>query len=124
MDQTGFNQNQQIFQAPPEPEKPVVAQPSPEERAKKKKQQTIAIAVVTVIVVLVGLVFLVTQVIMPVLNPTKVIPTPPSISLPSPATRPQSEFGKRLEDIEEQIDATDPKEVDLDPPLINTKIRL
>ena len=43
MDQTGFSQNQEIFQAPPEPVKTPeqLAPPTPEELAKKKKQNLI-----------------------------------------------------------------------------------
>ena len=58
------------------------------------------------------------------MNKVVVVPTPPPVSLPSNPDREQTEFGKKLEQIEEQIDKTDPKELDLDPPILDYNIRL
>lgn len=127
MDQTNFDQNQQVFQAPPEE----LQKQANKEAAEKLPEQKKKLDPKIIILGIAGFVFLVSIIIVLLAragllgNGTVVVtPTPPPVTIATPPPRAQTEFGKRLENIETQINQLDPADLDLDPPPLNYQIRL
>lgn len=121
MDQTGFIQNQENLQKPPE-EMPLPLEEQPVvDPGKQKKKLLIFAGLGGVLVLLLVLSYTAKVVTNKLSEPT---PTPPPVVLPTNAPRAQTEFGKQLESVEEQINQADPSEIELDPPPLNYKIRL
>lgn len=126
MDQTQFNQNQEIMQPPPKPkeepqtEAEVVAQP-PKKKIKPLYLALAGLGVFILLLVLVGLGMSQSE------NSGQMADIPgetPGTTIPERPERPATEFGQRLNQIEQQIIESDPSQVDLDPPPLNYNIRL
>lgn len=115
MDQTAFNQSQEVLQAPPQEVKPVVEQPV-EKKTNKKMIILIGLVVLTLFLFLVMAILSMSQ------NGNG--RSRGLVATPSPTPqRPQSEFSKKLDDVDKQIDRADPLRIDLEPPPLNYRIR-
>ena len=125
MDQTKFSDTQELIQPPPKPEK-LDTDPSLEPvKPAKKKIQPIYLAVagllLLVSVLVIGATF--QKVVMEEMANNQTT-QPPEVVIPRNPDQPQSEFGIKLQEIEDQINESDPSEIDLDPPPLNYEIRL